>query len=80
MNFKDPHIIEIDNRSYTLTYKHPPLFCSPGCCVRVRWGGGGRGAGDLGQEDRVPPRRGGLRGGPRQRLEVPLRLLRQWRR
>ena len=34
----------------------------------------------MGQEDRVPPGRRRLRRRPRQRLEVPLRLLLQRRR
>ena len=42
--------------------------------------GGGWGAGDLGQENRVPPCCGWLCSGPWQCLEVSLCLLCQWRR
>lgn len=37
-------------------------------------------SGDLGQEGGVPAGGGGLRGGPRKRVEVSLHLLPEWRR
>lgn len=42
-----------------------------------KWRGG---QGDLGEEDRLPAVRDWLRCRPRQRLEVPLPVLQEWRR